>query len=399
MSYLRGPLTRTQVRELMRDRQPDQPATTPLAGTGISPSQPAPIAATPAATAQPELADKPVVPFATTPPALPPGIQQVYLPGRKGVAAAALVIETREGGSVEVQDRHLLYVPAVLGMGRVHFVDRRREVDEREDFVLLTQVPAGGGVVRWDRAQPLDLTLRELMDRPEPEAYFDQLPEAINESTELTALKKDLVDHLYRTSRVTLLYSPVLKTYSRPNESERDFRMRLQQLAREQRDEEVDTLSRSYEKQLRKLEEQLRRAETARAKKESEAAARKREIFVSIGESVLGVLLGRRSTRVASSAMRKYHQSSSAGMAAEEAEEQVETLEREILELKEELQEQVDAITARWDEALATFEEFAVTPRRQDVEVDVFALAWTPHWRLTYQDRGGMTRMEVVPAY
>lgn len=237
------------------------------------------------------------------------------------------------------------------------------------------------------------------MDRPEPEAYFDELPESVNEAREFNALKKELADHLYRTSSVTLLYSPVLKVYSLPDESERDFRMRLQQAAREERDEEVDKLTRKYEKRLARLEDRLRRAETRLAKKRADAEARKREVLVSVGESVLGMFMGRRSTRMASSALSKYRQSSSAGMAVEEAEEKVEALQQEIAELEQELREEADTITARWDEALREFEEVSVTPRRRDIDVDVFALAWVPHWRITYQGRGGITRTELVPAY
>jgi hypothetical protein len=236
------------VRELMGDRKPDQPTTTPLAGTGIAPSQPAAVRPTSAAATRPESAAAPADAFATAPPSLSPGIQQVYLPARKGAAAAALDVESREDGPIEVQGRNLLYVPAVLGMGRVHFVDQRRDVNEREDFALLAQAPEGAAGLAWERAQPLTLTMRELMDQSEPDAYFDELPESINQSTEFTALKKDLADHLYRNSSVTLLYSPTLKAYSQPNESERDFRVRLQQTAREGRDADVDEVSERYEK-------------------------------------------------------------------------------------------------------------------------------------------------------
>ncbi len=399
MSYLRGPLTRTQVRELMDDRQPDQPATTPVAGTGIAPSQPAPIAPTPVTPTAPEAAGAEAGLFATSPPALPPRIQQVYLPVRKGVAEAQLDIESREGRSVEVESQMLLYEPAILGMGRVHFVDRHRDVDEQHDFALLTQPPSDTGVLRWEEAQPLDLTPHQLLNSPKPDARFDQLPDSINEARELTTLKKELVDHLYRTSSVTLLYSPVLKAYSRPNESEREFRMRLQQIAREERDEEVDKLNRKYEKRLRRLADRLRRAEATLAKKQADAEARKRATMISVGESVLGMFLGRRSTRAASSAFSKYRQSSAASMAVDEAEEKVEALQREIADLEEELRDQADAITERWNQALEEFEEISVAPRKRDIDVDLFALAWTPHWRITYRDRGGITRTDLVPAY
>jgi hypothetical protein len=83
----------------------------------------------------------------------------------------------------------------------------------------------------------------------------------------------------------------------------------------------------------------------------------------------------------------------------EEAEETVEALQQEIKELEEELQEQAAVVRDRWEEALVEFEEVPVTPRRQDIQVDLFGLAWAPHWQITYQDRGGATRTDLVPAY
>ena len=391
MSYLRGPLTRTQVRELMESKKPDQPA--------IAPSQPAAVGPTSAAATQPESAVAPADAFAKSPPSLPPSIQQVYLPARRGATAAILDLEGQEGGAIEVQSRNLLYVPAVLGMGRVHFVDQRRNVNEREDLALLAQPPGSASMLAWERSQPLDLTMRELMDRPEPDAYFDELPESINQAREFNALKKDLADHLYRNRSVTLLHSAVFKAYSQPNESKRDFQMRLQQAAREERDEEVDKISERYEKRLERLQERLRRAEATLARKEVDAEARKRETLVSVGESVVGMFLGRRSTRVASTALSKHRQTTMAKVKLEEAEDALEALQQEVKELQEELQEQVTAVRERWEEALLELEEVPVTPRRTDVQVDLFALAWTPHWQITYQDRGGSTRTQLMVAY
>ncbi len=399
MSYLRGPLTRTQVQGLMKDRQPDQPVTTPLAGTGVSPSQPAPVQPVSAAATQPKAAAAPAGSFATSPPALSSRIQQFYVPVRRGATEAVLEVEKREKGKIEVQARNLLYVPAMLGMGRVHFVDQRRNVNEREDFALLAQAPEGPAVLVWEKSQPLGLEIRDLMDRPESDAYFDELPEAINESTEFTALKKSLDDHLYRNSSVKLFYSPVLKAYSQPNENERDFRMRLQQTAREERDAEVDKISDRYEKRIETLQERLRRSEATLARKEADVSARKRETLVSVGESVVGMFLGRRSTRVVSAAMSKQRQATMAKLQVEEAQDTIEALQQEIKELEGELREEVAVVRDRWEEALSEFEEFPVTPRRQDVQIDLFGLAWTPQWQITYQDRGGVTRTDLVPAY
>lgn len=366
MSYLRGPLTRTQVRDLMSTRKPDLPEKF-----------------------RPVIAEKPAVEgaFVQVAPSVPSSIQQVYLPRKKASSAALL-----EGSDMKSQ---LVYLPAALGMGTVHFVDPRRNVNERSNFALLLPLPETG-ILRWEEAQSITLKPQEL-SRPEPNSYFGHIPDSVRR--DLGDLEKNLTDHLSRTSSVTLLYSPVLKVYSRPGESERDFHLRLGQIAREKRDDEVDELNKKYEKQLETLEDRLRRAEASRAKKQAKADAQKKEMAVSVGESVLGMFMGRRSTRAASSAMRKYRQSKVASMDAKEAEETIEALEEEIKSLETELKEQAAQIAARWDEALKEIEQIPVKPRKGDVQIDVAALAWAPHWQITYKDKKGDTKTELVTAY
>ena len=400
MSYLRGPLTRLQVRELMREQKPDQPVKAPLERTpiaaqdGTRPVQASSTAAgTPAATAAPEVA------FATMPPSVSSRVQQVYLPVRRGASSAALAIEGEAGGPIEIEGHHLLYVPAVLGIGRLHFVDRTRDVNEQEEFALLAEPPRGARMLTWDQAQSLELSASKLRQEPEAEAYFDELPESINESPEFTALKDNLEDHLYRNSSVTLLHSPALDTYSAPKESEREFRMRVQQVARERRDEEIDEITERYEKKLDKVEDRLRREEADLAEREADVTARKRETLVSVGESVVGVFLGRRSYRMASTALSKQRQAAKAKLRLEEAREEVEELDEDYKELEEELEEEVADIRDRWEEALTELESYEVKPRRQDVQVSFFGLAWSPHWQVTYRDRSGAAHTELVEAF
>jgi TolA-binding protein len=118
-----------------------------------------------------------------------------------------------------------------------------------------------------------------------------------------------------------------------------------------------------------------------------------------VGESVVGMFLGRRSTRMASTALSKQRQTTKAKLRLGETEEDIAELEEDVKELEEELQEEVAAIRARWEEALTELEEYEVRPRRTDVQISLFGLAWSPHWQITYRDRGGATRTELVEAF
>jgi len=374
----------------MNKRTPDKVVSEQLAKTSLFVPQQVPAPAV--------VADVTSVPLAS-PPLVLPEIRQVYLPTRKGAAEIMQDIESQEGGPVDTQERILLYRPMVLGMGRVHFLDRRLKVDHEEDFALLAQPSGPTGVPHWGQARMVDLKDDDLMNRPEPDASFEQIPLSINEAKEFDIMKRELIDHLCRNSQLKLLYSSVVKEYSMPNESERDFRTRLSLSARERRDEEVTKLNDRYENRLRTLRERLRVGEAGLARKQAESQAREREVMVSVGESVLGMFLGRRSTRAASTALSKYRQRTSAKMSVQEAEARVEAMKKEIAQLEQELKAETDTIAARWDESLKDFEEVPVKPNRNDVDVDLLALAWAPHWQISYRDRPGSTRMEILSAY
>jgi hypothetical protein len=390
MSYLRGPLTKEQIHELMKDRQPDTPAVLPIGKGGMAPERAAQVSARPTPADREHL---------TAPPVLPAEIQQVYLPTRRGAIEAQQEIEKEAGGPVEAQDRILLYVPAVLGTGIIRFADRRLNVETAQNFSLLVQSPSGGGPPRWAEALPLDLTSREILDRAESDARFDLLPYSINEAREFNVLKEDLIDHLYRNRSLKLLYNSALKANSQPNESERDFRLRLSQVAREKRDEDVDKLDQRYATRLRTLQDRLRRSQSTVAMKQADADARKREVVVSAGESVLGLFLGRRSIRSASTTLSKYRQKAAAEMRAQEAAESAEALQKDIAQIQSELQQETAAITTRWDEVTSAFEEVSVRPNRSDIDVDRIALAWAPNWQITYRDRQGNVHVELRKAY
>ncbi len=399
MSYLRGPLTRMQVRDLMTAQGPpassfapsgpSAASTTPGAVQSYAAAAPAPAPTEPTAHE---------LPYSTNPPGLPSGVQQVYLPLRQGAASAERIIEERAGGRIEVTGRHVLYRAALLGMGRVHFVKNTKavQVDESEDLALLAQPPQAIGTVRWDEAEGLDLDIRDLLDRPESDAYFDMLPDTINDSRKLTALRRELEDHLYRSRSVRLLYSPATKLYSHANENERDFRARVSQTARELRDAEVDTLEQRYASRLNTLEDRLRAARVALEKKELTARQRKQDALITGAETVLSLFSGRR--RSLSSAARKVSQATTTKTDINAAEEKVADVEADIERMKAELQRETEAIVARWESAIDTFEEMPITPRRTDIQVGLFALAWVPTWYIVYRS-GNLTQTAAVPAY
>jgi hypothetical protein len=394
MSYLRGPLTRNQVRELMAETQVET-----VVPEAAAPSRPA-MHPDVAAAVKARTAGQPAG-YSSTPPALPPDLRQVFLPARISTKRAVSALEKELDRPLEAVETTLVYEPSLLAVGSVGFVDGKRDVDEGRQIRLLVQAGGLGAVIPWQDADPIDLSTDELEEQPEPEALFGPVPSELNTASKLKSLAKDFGDHLYREQRLNLLYNPTLELYGEPGELEREFKIRAGQQVRERRDAEVEKLRGKYELKLDRLEARLAREERELAEDEAEYEARKREELLSAGETVVGMLgiFGRRTSRGLSTAARKRRLTTKARADITESEEEIERLEAEIEEMREEMKDEAEAIAERWEGVLEELETYGIKPRRTDVDVELVTLAWAPYWEIGYRPARGKLTHDRVPAW
>jgi hypothetical protein len=397
MSYLRGPLTRPQVKELMAGRKG--------AVTAKEPARAHPGKAAAAVAAGPAPARSPADPegFSPTPLALAPEVSQVFLPVELSEQAAIRQLAQEAGRDVDVQSMRLVYKPAIAGGAEVSFVDRKRNIDERVEKFLLAPALDDPRGVDWDEAETLPLRLRDLASGPERVGadqgpFFAAAPEQANSARELKSIGTDLADWLYYNSRLPIAVHPELGIAQDPGETERAFKIRLRQVARERRDAEVDALEEKYEARIDKLKDKLRKKEHDLAADEADHQARKQEELIGAGETVLGMFMGRRSSRSLSRAATKRRMTRKSKLEIEETKDEIADIQADIAELEAELEEAADEITQRWDNALDELTTDELQPRRTDVDVQLVALAWLPHWLVSY-DEGGRSRTTTLPAY
>ncbi len=405
MSYLRGPLTKPQVGKLMAGREPAQPAPPPVrkAAPRATRTAPAPLpqstSAPPPPSPQTQAASAPSssVPLqapsglVATPPALPPDVPQVFLPLHLDEKGALRQLSQEIGRQLDVESLALIYEPAIVGGGHVRFVDRKRHINEQREKVLLAPPPDKFGGVNWELAEALPLSLGELTAARAPAPadvgpFFAPVPESANSERELKGIARDLSDRLYYNSRLTLTVHPELDVFQAPGERERSFKMRLRQAARERRDAEVDQLSQKYATRIERLEARLRKHERDLISDEAEYDARKRETRLTMGETVLSFLMGRRRTRTVSAIATKQRLADRAKLEIEETRDEIAELEDEIAGLEAELEAAAQEITQKWADLLDDLTTEELHPRRTDVDVRLVALAWLPSWRITYHD-------------
>ncbi|MBH0179988.1 MAG: ATP-binding protein, partial [Nitrospira sp.] len=356
LSYLRGPLTRTQIKTLMEPVR-RQASSVKRQADGIG-----------ASTSSRMTNDSSRLTSAR--PMLPPDVPQHFVSLRG----------SQPGGS------ELVYVPMLLGSSQIRFSDSKSGIDSTQDLAVLAAMTEGPVAVDWDRSTATELVIDDLEQNPEDGAQFLALPASAGKARSYADWSKDFGGWLFRTQKVELFKSPSTKEVSTPDESERDFRVRLQQTGREQRDKGAEMLRQKYASKMTTLQERIRRATLAKEKQQAESRSSQVQAAISVGASILGAFLGRkaisvsnigRATTAVRSAGRVMKESQDVGA----AEENVAVLQQQLADLEAQFKSESDALAAATDPLNEKLDTISIKPTKANIAVKLVALVWTPHWR------------------
>lgn len=370
LSYLRGPLTRGQVRKLMAHRKADNPAQAEV----VTPVSPLTQAFSHSVVTEPVDTEKPTLPHDLTVGYLP--LNQL----NELIAKNPSRMFTQVFGPSPSDFR---YLPCAYILERATVTDTRYRINETQTIGFLVHPDQIAPVILWDQTYRTSLDPRHLTKDPEPGIRHEAVPAEFNTVRKLQSLAKDASDFIYREHSVNLLTAPNLKLVSQAEEDEREFRARAQQTARENRDDEIDKLRQSYQQKLDRLQDRLAAARLDFTEDQANYERKKRDELISTGEAILGFLgvLGRGRKGRIGSVLSKSGRSGAARSALEKTEQKIESLENDITQLTEELRDEVAAISERWQSAVNVIETLPIKPRRSDIQVVMTALVWVPQPR------------------
>ncbi len=357
LCYLRGPLVRKQIETLMAPRRLEFSAG--AVGKGAR-------ANVVAHDEDGEHSDQRAV--------LPPEVAQFFVPIRSQTSGA-----------------QLLYRPMLLACGQIYYSDAKSDIDLTKEINYLAEITDDAVAVNWPDAEAVELCDTDLEKRPAAEAcLYAPLPREAAKPKSYDTWKKGFADFVYRNEKIAIFKSPTLKEISKPNETQQAFRLRLQQLAREERDQAAEQLRQKFAPKFTALDERIRKAmQAVEAKKES-AKQGKISAFLSFAGTVLGAFIGRKAITAttigkASTAVKGAAKTMKDSQSVAGAEENVEALAKLKTTLEEDFQKALKGLESDFDPAKETFDEVVIRPKKTNITVRVLALAWLPCWK----DQGG----------
>ena len=372
LNFLAGPLTRTQIPQLMK-LIPNAPQTTaaepvmPIGGMAAMP--PSPSAARPM--------DTPPAPAmgSTTRPVMPVGINEYFIPNN--LAFAEALTDARIPSSSQIKQSGFLYRPGLFAQAEVVYLARKYNLELNRQISALPQ-EARGRVVTWDDFPWLPYKREELTGSPLPTARFTSLPEWLGDARVLNNFQSDFIDWVVRNGTIRVRANEALKVYAGPEVSTAEFREMCSKAARDAMQDEINKVETTYQKKLEVLEAKVKKQTMQVNSQQDELGQRRMEELGKGAELLFGLLGGRRRSVSSNLTKRRMTASAKADLKQEEAE--LELLEKQLSELESEKKSALEEVNTRWAKQVDDEVEVPVIPYRKDVYLDYFGIAWLPYY-------------------
>jgi hypothetical protein len=345
MSYLKGPLTRDEVKTLTGEVEVPVPTSS----------------ATPIAHA-PEVADDatPVAP-----------------PVADGVSVSYLDPAAPWAGEVEADPAGRALAPAAVATVRLLYDDQYADVSHQEVFEAV--IHPLDLVVTDDNLRAVDHDERDFSGSAPAGAAYRLVDVPIDSKAYWTGLASSLRDHLVRNRTVQIFKNPALKLYSRVGESREAFAGRCAAAAEEAADADIAALKDTYATRIDRVQGQMRDAERRVRELESDVSSRRQQEVLSGAGDLLGALLGgRRGSTSLSRAASRRTQTRKTEQRLDTAHEKLTDKADELAQLEDDLGRDVMEITARWNDAATAVEEVDIPLEKSDVDVHPLSLVWIP---------------------
>jgi len=272
------------------------------------------------------------------------------------------------------------YQAAIAARINLLFDETKAKLRESQEWEAI--IPLTGDSIDIDNAIAVDFDDRDFSsDVPDGAIYV--LPDFDLKASVIKRVGTDLKTKLAYEEVMTLQQNPALKLWSRPGETLEEFSVRCEAAADEGADEAAGKIRTKLEKKKDSVEAALAKAEDRVEELEVQAEGRKQQQWVDIGSSVLGGLLGGRSSargmastarRVSSSRRQKASSETRLDSAQNRVAEKIDALE----DLEAELQDALIEIDDEWSAKATEIEEFEVPLEKTDITVEDLMLVWLP---------------------
>ncbi len=389
MNYLAGPLTRVQIpalNELVGANPVISHPSSVVSGrraASLADVQPVSVSAASASTPPITNYQSPIVNRKSsiengslTRPSVPSAVAEYFIPMN-----FSLTESFRAAGKTmpaDAQQVGVLYRSALAASAQVRFLDRKYGVDAEVTRTALVENPERRSSLRWD-----DFVYSGALDKvetsPAPGARFDVLDASLGDAKLVAALQKDFTDWVYRSTTVKARANDALKVYGGPDVSQADFMKACSEAASQARDVEIEKQAGKVDRQIASLQDKLTREERELQQDESDLQNRKIEAGANLLELGAGLIgFGRKKSVTTQFTKQRLSQNAKADV--EESLQAIAEYKKQLTELERERDRITEEVNARWGDVVNQITEITLNPKKTDIYVNLFGVAWSPYY-------------------
>jgi len=275
------------------------------------------------------------------------------------------------------------YKPYISAIANIRFYDRTKKIDYEKEVCFFTPITEEVIPVNWGNAYEVIPNENIYNKQPQKNIGYANLPLSAANIKNYTKWEKFIKDHLVNNYTLELFYSPELKITSKPLESARDFKIRLSQHTREKRDEEVVKLKDKYSSRMQTIQSRINRAEERIDREKSQSSQQKLSTVISIGSTILGALFGKKAVSTstvskAGTAMKSAGKILKESGDVDRAQENLERLNQQMIELQDKLQDDIYNLENKFDLTIEALEIIHIKPQSTKLIVKLFNFCWVP---------------------
>lgn len=274
------------------------------------------------------------------------------------------------------------YRPFVAALSKLHFVDKKYNIDDWVNCCLVASASQDGKELDWENAETHPGLKEQLSKKAIENATYEEAPAMMLQEKNYAGFKRDLIAYLYQTNTLKIFEYKELKLISNVQESESDFRLKVSLALRERRDELVQKLQGQYDQKISTLKDKIRRAEEKKNVQQQQSLFQKIEAFLSVLTTIIGTLFGRKVTKTtvnqAGTTFRRMTRIGKESQDVTIADENLQALKQQLEETESQLEEEIRKISGNMDASTLTLDEVTIRPRKTDIDVDLLALVWWP---------------------
>lgn len=269
-------------------------------------------------------------------------------------------------------------IPYLIGVGKLHFVDAKNKIDSWKELFWLAPPDEEGKNVKWEEGSDHPEIKQKLEKQPPSHLLFETLPLSLSDSKTYENFEKSFFNFLYQTQTLILYQVPELKLLSKEGESEAAFKERISSLLDEMKKEKRKILEENYNEKITALNEKLSKAKGKLEQQQQKVTWQIVETVISFLKTLLGAFFGKRITKGtisdASTSLKRAGKINTISSDKERAEETIETLSSRIEEVEKELKEEIDRLEK--GDILPEVQKIEVRPRKSDIQTEKIALIW-----------------------